>query len=321
MQSKPHVEKPDLSALLAKLHGVKETGRETGHKGWLARCPAHSDRSPSLALRQTSDGTILIHCFAGCDIRGITDAVGIDTADLFPHADRHGKPIQQPLTDAERNAARNIREKRARIERQHAATAAARQWSQFSTTGSSEYCKRKGINEQGLRYGCDGGGKFAAVPKRNTAGEIVGFERLYDTPDGKGKNRKFTNKGKQAPDAHHWLGDAPGSSEIGLAEGFATAATLHETLTIPVACCFGAGNLLAVAEAIRAQYSDKSSVIFADNDETGLAKATAAAHAIKARLVVPPVKGDFNDLVDSHGTRAVIDAYSPQSWWQHRASR
>lgn len=67
-----------IETLLDRLNGVK------GSKGsYTARCPAHSDRSPSLAIRE-SDGTILLHCFAGCDVHQIVEAVGLDLQDLFP---------------------------------------------------------------------------------------------------------------------------------------------------------------------------------------------------------------------------------------------
>jgi putative DNA primase/helicase len=42
----------------------------SGHKvgsGWLARCPAHDDRTPSLSLRDADDGKVLVRCHAGCD--------------------------------------------------------------------------------------------------------------------------------------------------------------------------------------------------------------------------------------------------------------
>ena len=41
-------------------------GRKAG-SGWSARCPAHDDRTPSLSLRDTGDGKVLIRCHAGCD--------------------------------------------------------------------------------------------------------------------------------------------------------------------------------------------------------------------------------------------------------------
>lgn len=40
-------------------------GRKVGD-GWIARCPAHCDRDPSLSVRDAKDGKILVHCHAGC---------------------------------------------------------------------------------------------------------------------------------------------------------------------------------------------------------------------------------------------------------------
>ena len=40
----------------------------------MARCPAHEDREPSLAIRET-DGKVLVHCHAGCDQRAVVDAL------------------------------------------------------------------------------------------------------------------------------------------------------------------------------------------------------------------------------------------------------
>jgi DNA primase len=47
--------------LLSRLTGLKQTA-----KGWVALCPAHADKSPSLSIRLADDGKILLHCFAGC---------------------------------------------------------------------------------------------------------------------------------------------------------------------------------------------------------------------------------------------------------------
>lgn len=41
-------------------------GRKAGG-GWLARCPAHEDRNPSLAIHDADDGKVLVCCHAGCD--------------------------------------------------------------------------------------------------------------------------------------------------------------------------------------------------------------------------------------------------------------
>jgi putative DNA primase/helicase len=41
-------------------------GRKVG-SGWMLRCPAHDDRTPSLSIRDADDGKVLIRCHAGCD--------------------------------------------------------------------------------------------------------------------------------------------------------------------------------------------------------------------------------------------------------------
>jgi hypothetical protein len=40
-------------------------GRKVG-SGWMARCPAHNDHTPSLSLRDKNNGKVLVRCHAGC---------------------------------------------------------------------------------------------------------------------------------------------------------------------------------------------------------------------------------------------------------------
>ena len=55
----------------------------TGSKGkWMACCPAHQDKSPSLAVTEADD-RVLVHCFTGCDTQDVTAAIGLNVADLF----------------------------------------------------------------------------------------------------------------------------------------------------------------------------------------------------------------------------------------------
>lgn len=69
-----------LNNFLSALDKVKQTG----HMKWIACCPAHDDKTPSLAIREADDGRILIHCFGGCPLQEIVAAVGMDISDLFP---------------------------------------------------------------------------------------------------------------------------------------------------------------------------------------------------------------------------------------------
>ena len=58
--------------------------RETGHGKWIACCPAHEDRSPSLAIKECSDGKVLLKCFAGCETEDVLAAVGMTFSDVMP---------------------------------------------------------------------------------------------------------------------------------------------------------------------------------------------------------------------------------------------
>lgn len=56
-----------------------------GPNRWMARCPCHDDRTPSLSIRELADGMILLHDFGQhCAALDIVNAVGLETAILFP---------------------------------------------------------------------------------------------------------------------------------------------------------------------------------------------------------------------------------------------
>ena len=74
--------------------------RSTGAGQWIACCPAHADKSPSLTVRELEDGTVLAHCFAGCSIEEVTLAAGLTVGDLFPEKERpleHRGPLSRPF--------------------------------------------------------------------------------------------------------------------------------------------------------------------------------------------------------------------------------
>ena len=81
-----------IDILLSKLDKVKSTGQGK----WLACCSAHPDKSPSLAIKQTDDGKILIHCFAGCHVTDIVESVGLELRDLMPVNMKYQKGVKPP---------------------------------------------------------------------------------------------------------------------------------------------------------------------------------------------------------------------------------
>ncbi|MFZ3322738.1 MAG: DNA primase [Usitatibacter sp.] len=69
----------------------------TGRDRWLACCPAHEDRHPSLSIREVDDGRVLVHCFAGCAVDDVLAAVGLDFDALSPPKPiGHARPERKP---------------------------------------------------------------------------------------------------------------------------------------------------------------------------------------------------------------------------------
>ncbi len=81
-----------VDVLLSRLSKV----RKSGPNKWMACCPAHDDRSPSLAIAEPEPDKILIHCFAGCELSEIIDSVGLSMSDLFPERDQYSVHRETP---------------------------------------------------------------------------------------------------------------------------------------------------------------------------------------------------------------------------------
>lgn len=69
-----------LEIIIPHLENVKRTGEGK----FIARCPAHGDKSPSLSLKELPDASVLVHCFAGCETLTVLSAIGLQLRDLYP---------------------------------------------------------------------------------------------------------------------------------------------------------------------------------------------------------------------------------------------
>jgi len=69
-----------IDRVVGLLDGVKS---KAGGKGWMALCPAHADRNPSLGVDENKYGDVLLKCFAGCEVEAILAALGLTSTDLF----------------------------------------------------------------------------------------------------------------------------------------------------------------------------------------------------------------------------------------------
>jgi hypothetical protein len=77
-----------VEKILDRLTGV----RQSAPGRWIARCPAHDDKGPSLSIREAEDGRVLIHDFSGCRTQDVLQAIGLDFRDLFDQPLSHLLP-------------------------------------------------------------------------------------------------------------------------------------------------------------------------------------------------------------------------------------
>ena len=219
----------------------------------------------------------------------------------------------------QRERAERLRE--AEAERRAAYDAAASRckgmWDRFADVTDAPYLEAKGVDAFGLKQD----GLNLIIPVRNVDGEMRGFQAI--APDG----QKAFARGIEKKGNFHLIGEDKDLSqgEILLCEGYATGASLHMATDMPVAVAFDAGNLRAVAEAIRERHPNAAIIICADNDHTrennvGVEKAKEAAQAVGGIAVIPEfsreekARGltDFNDLHRSRGLSAVRDQVAEQ---------
>lgn len=175
-----------------------------------------------------------------------------------------------------------------------------------------------------LKYGT------VAVPMRDAGGVLWAFQ--FINAQGGKLFLKFARK----QGLFHWLtsSEAAEPDEIfAVAEGYVTAASVHEATHWPVAVAFDAGNLGPVAKAMRARHPDAMAIVCGDDDagaqgNPGRAKASKAARGIGGLAWFPDFGlldsraglTDWNDLVLTVGSdeterqlHAAIDAYSTRS--------
>jgi len=189
---------------------------------------------------------------------------------------------------------------------------AARILAATTTCQSHDYLALKGIEAHGVRlYGA-----ALVVPMTTSDGKVHSLQ--FIGADGK---KRFLSGGR-VKDCHFLIGETEGAAALCVAEGFATAASIHEATGYPVAAAFTAGNLASVTAALHERFPALPMVVCADNDHKtagnpGLTKANEAARAVGAALAIPsfgadrPDKAtDFNDQAQLHGAESVRQAIS-----------
>jgi phage/plasmid primase-like uncharacterized protein len=168
------------------------------------------------------------------------------------------------------------------------------------------YLVRKCVGAHGLRQLTD----ELVVPLSDVSGKLWSVQ--FIRADGE----KRLLAGARKSGLFHMLGEAANASDLAIAEGYATAATVHEVLGIPVAMAIDAHNLMPTAIALRARYRDSAILVCADNDaglmrrapplpNVGVDKAIAAARTVQGSASIPPAENvsvDWQDYRAANGT-------------------
>jgi len=188
------------------------------------------------------------------------------------------------------------------------ALAAKRIWdSGTPATAEHPYLRMKGVQPHGLRVSGDG---KLMIPACTFDGDI----RTIQYIDAEGG--KLYHQGGEAGGNIWILGD-DSQSPLYVAEGFATAATIHETTGKPVVIAFSCHHLVSVVGELRKRKGTMTDIcIVADNDKSGMGEKWARIACDKhgARMVLIPESGDANDYAQSGHDLAALLAPPLEGW-------
>jgi uncharacterized protein (DUF927 family)/phage/plasmid primase-like uncharacterized protein len=216
-------------------------------------------------------------------------------------------PSEETVYRSRIEAARREREAEEAKRNDEARTKAEMIWNSAKpATADHPYLSRKGVKPHGLRITADG---KLIVPMRDVLGVLHSLQ--FISADGE---KRFLTGGRKRG-CYFAIGKPNGA--LCIVEGFATAASVHESTGNAVAVAFDAGNLKSVAEALRSKLPDVKIIICADDDyrtegNPGTTKATEAARAVGGVVAIPDFGAnrpdgakDFNDLYQAQGPEAV----------------
>lgn len=164
------------------------------------------------------------------------------------------------------------------------------------------YLKRKGIQTHGVRI--TGDGRLMA-PLYDQDGTLSTLQ--YIDEDG----GKLYHPGGKSGGKFWMVGSLDEPGTLYVAEGFATAATIHETTNRPCIVAYSASSLVPVIASLREMYgATQDIVIVADHDKHGVGQRYADQASAKygAKVIMPPIEGmDANDYAQAgHDLMALL---------------
>lgn len=228
------------------------------------------------------------------------------------------KRFGQAVVQGEGSDQRRRRDEAARktVDEKHgeAAVRAEHIWNDALDAEHSPYLDRKMVRAFGVRVDASG---TLIVPMRDEFGTLWNVQRIAPQRSEGATDKRFLSGGRKSG-LMFWLGRPQEAGVLLLCEGYATGASLHEATGYPVCVAFDAGNLPAVAKAVRGNFRSALVVVCGDNDQLtkvktgrnpGVEKAEQAAKASQGVAIwpdgLPDDQSDFNDLHRLKGLDAV----------------
>jgi phage/plasmid primase-like uncharacterized protein len=276
-----------LEDLLAS-YGIKINGKK------LVKCPLHADSTPSLKVYGES-----WHCFAGCGSGDILNFVckmenKTNIEALNSLCIRIGiDPITQESTNYLTNSLNNIlKRKKVRIpidaNQMEIAFHAHKTYENIFTSNLTPYLLKKSVPHL---FGTKSVGTKVVIPVCDVNGFIQCLQYIHANGF-----KEYTKGGKR--DCGMFRLGPENTKFAFLAEGYATAASVHISTGETVFCCFTAGNIKNVYNLLKEKYANIRLVVSGDNDSPG------KMHGLEA--VYPPDKGaDWNDHYLKYGAESV----------------
>ena len=285
----------------AAAHLARALGGQRNGRGWIACCPAHDDRTPSLSIAEGSDGRVLLTCFAGCSWSAIRMA--LDARSLWPtrqpqfsRAIPHGGSSHRPQLLEVGSAGLAVVKRIWRSARAAPGTLVETYLQSRSLTTpvppTLRYARLR-HRESGRSLPC----MIAAV--QTASGRLSGVHRTYLRPDGRGKADVEPVKKMLGTCRSGAIRLAPAGRRLALCEGIETGLSVRRVCPeLPVWCALSAGNL----DRLQLPAEVEEVVLVADGDPVGLAAARRAAQHYgvsgrRIRLVELPPGMDANDLL------------------------
>jgi hypothetical protein len=284
-------------------HALTARPQRTRH-GWLAQCPAHPDRTPSLSLRDGENGCLLVRCFAGCPQEAVIDA--LRELDLWPGHDGSGARAHSslgPLVEPEAKD-KSVSEIRGAVYYWDTARPLA------DSLGEAYLRRVRHLIcpfTPELRYAILWHGPSkASVPaivalvRDGVTGEPIGIHRTFLRRDGLGKAEATPNKMCLGPvgGGAVWLCEPIEGKPLVIGEGIETTLAAMQASGLPGWSALSTSGL----RALNLPAHVRDVVIVADGDDPGEEAAQAAAQrwvgeGRKVRIARPPEGEDFADLV------------------------